>query len=143
MGTRPVAIAGIGMVLNIEALEGETYAVSSCQHEERRGQNFCPICGVKVSTRQAQDRERLGEFSEFFHEHMTLPEGWVEDWGEYSGVFIGWGMTVDDIGEIEFSPLGDVPPAHSILVKIKEILVDWPEVIDESKFGFHLLQSGH
>ena len=143
MGTYPVAIAGIGMLLNDKALEGETFAVSSCQHEERRGQTFCPICGVKVSTRQEKDRERANDFSEFFREQMTLPEGWVEDWGEYTGVFIGWGMTVNQIGETEFSPLGDMPPPHSILLKIREILVDWPEVIDESKFGFHLLQSGH
>jgi hypothetical protein len=143
MGTYPVAIAGIGMVLNLTALEGETYAVSSCQHEERRGQKFCPVCGQLVQTFQRTDTERRNDFNDFFHEEMSLPTGWVEDWGEYSGVFIGWGLTVNQIGDTEFSPLGDMPSPHSILLKIKEIFVDWPEVIDETKFGFHLLQSGH
>lgn len=143
MGTHLVAIAGFGLVLNTKPLEGETHAVSSCQHEERHGQKFCPICGVKVSTRQEKGYERENEFSAFFHETMSLPDGWVEDWGEYTGVFIGFGFTVDNIGDTEFMPMTDIPDREEILTTIREVLVDWPEVIDETKFGFHLIQSGH
>lgn len=141
MGFYPRVIAGFGMMLNTDALKGAEVEEPSCEHPERVGQTFCPICGKKVGSRMVEDRERRSDFSIFFHEEMKLPKGWVEDMGEYTGAFVGVGFSSGDTGDVRFDPDFN-PDRDAILTTIRETFAEWPEVIDETKLGFYLVNSG-
>lgn len=48
MGSDITLYAGHGFRIPTEGPLPEPISIDSCEHDERRGQNFCPICGTKV-----------------------------------------------------------------------------------------------
>ncbi len=133
------AIGGFGMLLNLDALQGAVTVVASCPHQERLGQAYCPVCGTRVRDREERDETDLDAFSDFFHA-LNLPEGWVRNWSEYTGGFIGWGFEVS-FGLTQTAALADIPPPEDVLANLNALLAEWPQVLAPDTFGFHVLSS--
>lgn len=150
MGVDVDSFVGIGITLNTKALKGATKTKNSCEHPERLGNKFCPVCGKTVTSHQVEDNQRWAEMDEYLsdlHNEGKLPEGLVYQRDFYQGNgdgfnFLGWAHVVGRENCPRQVPEGDIPDLDiagktALLDQIKDLLADYPEVYQDCVVRFY------
>lgn len=140
MSATVIAYGGIGFLIWMnDDMTWPTVARESCEHAERIGAKFCPVCGVKVESIVEEQGAREG-YVEFFQKtnpdetrflcetvyHDTNFDGWSyrhpnePQPPSNDGVFIGFGTSAGS-GDTAFTSLAEVPSAEDI----REIIRNW------------------
>ena len=141
MGTYYRAAVGIGVKLNFDALKSGTREETSCDHYERTGHSYCPVCGYKVWARQIAGNDRVVELRTHLYED-DLPEGIeieINDCTQFIGVM--WFAAEMEMALVPNFP--DEAERVNILSRIKEACEGYLEAIDESTFGVYVMMPGH
>ena len=149
MGVSYYCMAGYGVKIDLKKIKLPEHIEQSCEHPERAGQKFCPVCGKKVETRRVTDQDILWKITEYFQE-LSLPKGYMFVHFDYEKpvYFLGWGKNVD-VDELEghFWKLADIPSATNILntveglidtMKVEDGFEDLPVLFDPDTFGFYI-----
>jgi len=145
------AISGFGITIDLTPLK-ETVVVQSCEHPERIGQTFCPVCGLKVGSREETGGIIVTDIIEYFME-TKLPKKYQFERIAYDSdqFFIGWAISAD---RDEFEFVAAPPSLNDVKLVIQGILADlyaemktWGyereiDFYDEAKFGFYLAMPG-
>lgn len=129
MSVDRTVIVGQGIILDLSFLRGPQTKVPSCEHPERQGQKFCPVCGVMVGTTTSRDDKRfdaayarLTDAESVYdrNEFFSSPIGW-----ESPRWFIGWGLRFDPKErryEKKVDLISDIPVMSEIVAYIQEVL---------------------
>lgn len=137
MGVSYTAHAVIGLRLSYDGVAGEPRTVPSCDHPERLGNAYCPVCGKKVGEKRGvmptayEVEERLdGLFPDGID---VVRLGGSEE--EEPDFLIGVVAESRDYGESEdeFVPIPDIAALKETLKSVFEPLGLW----DEESFGLH------
>ncbi len=127
------ASAVIGVSVDLDLLEEKfTVTIPSCEHAERLGNKFCPVCGTRVEDETDFDAyDVLDEIVE------SLPDGFLAtDENDQTEVVIGYGVTADDAGTVAFLPLPDVMATANALKEVLEPIGLW----DDERFGLYAVR---
>ncbi len=124
MGTDWNNIAGIGLVFEFPKSMVPTETQESCEHPERVGQAFCPVCGKKVYSYEVRDTSGIDEAVEAIGD--ALPRTYVvreiDPDGLGDPVFIGYGIITSHQGGpyAESLPLPDVAEVERTIMAALE-----------------------
>jgi hypothetical protein len=139
MGVSYGAVGGIGIIVSYDDLKGPKRSIPSCEHEERLGQNFCPKCGLKVSTRQVDDSSRWSDFMEFFYEELdgSMPDGYTTATVDDGILFIGWGL-VGDYYSKKTKGRRAIPAFDEVATVLREHLDEYADLVTDESLAFHV-----
>jgi predicted nucleic acid-binding Zn ribbon protein len=143
MGATIIAYAGIGIVIDTAMLD--TVIVPSCEHEERIGNRFCPVCGTAVKEQETIDDDAFQSFVEAMEYDRNIPKGFVFttlDVYENTQYFFGWGDSAGryNRGMNTFRPLPEGDFVSDIKATIDTLMEEWNVPYDPNTFGLHVVQ---
>ncbi|AXQ69407.1 hypothetical protein HOU02_gp318 [Caulobacter phage CcrBL9] len=144
--------AGIGILLDLKRLDKPGGVQQSCEHEQRIGQRFCPVCGKAVKKdRPAIDSTARWAVSEQFQECPQLQNPEATDLmlahADYHEDvwFLGWGRTFDRddmLGPFSLPDLEDLDRKIETFLKSINGLDDPDVIVKPKSFGFHVFMPG-
>ncbi|AXQ69963.1 hypothetical protein HOU03_gp305 [Caulobacter phage CcrSC] len=144
--------AGIGILLDLKRLDKPGGIQQSCEHEQRIGQRFCPVCGKSVyKDRPAIDSTARWAVSEQFHErpqfHTPSESNILLAYADYHEDvwFLGWGKTFDRddrLGPYALPDLEDLDRKIDDFLKSLKGLDDPDVIVVPKSFGFHVFMPG-
>ena len=110
MGVSYYGIGGLGVVINLNNVKWPEQVVSSCEHDERIGNAFCPKCGLRVSERIEQNHELIYAVRDALDHEIRRYPGYIFHPVDYDSTqyFFGWGASASAYG-CDHRNLG-VPP---------------------------------
>lgn len=130
------AFSGFGVVLKVDEKKLPTITRNSCEHTERIGNKFCPICGTKVKDWIEPDYDTEFDIMADFENRKSEKNYGVTmvsyNVAEY---FIGWGLMADYDKNVSFTK--DVPPTEEIKKFVEEYLKTIPDQFKVKEFGFY------
>jgi hypothetical protein len=156
VGCSYYAIGGIGLKLDLDAIELPSATVESCDHPERIGHKFCPSCGKKVE-QIAKTYDDLPAFLDDWFEDAVraYPHFIWERLDHEAGreYFLGYGATISSYRVQNKSFLEeDMPSFADIRATLYEIVAIVTKSIEDrvgtapddyfdfSSFGLHVIQ---
>lgn len=153
MGVEYSPFAGVGIILDLEKLNKEGSVAHSCEHPERRGQRFCPTCGVEVKTYTTSDDSARFAVEEQF-EGMSLPHDFIctqYDRNAYTW-FLGFGSHVDRNEALGPFVLPDLARLDLLICEVLDKVAaevgivnrdDLDDLVVPESFGFHIAMPGY
>lgn len=143
MGASVRAYAVIGVLVNKDDLP--ELSSESCEHEQRTGHRFCPVCGTKVETVEKFNRERWGDFTDLGWNKGALPTGYlIAQMYEPDHCLVGWGLQAGEYDRQNgigcYAATYAIPPLDEIKAALRKLFEPWPELFHEETFGFHVYQ---
>lgn len=136
------AVSGLGIFIDLESTRaGEPVCKPSCSHDERLGENFCPVCGVKVGMHTVVTFDD-DDFAMKL-ESLKTPKGYTISKVGYATdtFFFGFGTSIDhyDMESNSESAHRDIPALEEIKETIKKTLteIDAIHLYNEDTFGLH------
>lgn len=138
MGLDYSAVTVIGVSFSMPDRLIQTVTQDSCEHPEREGHAFCPVCGTKVTTKTRTYYDDIFEATEAIEK--ALPKGYIlQSIEEETEYLIGFGMSVDRHDQ-SLHQHAALPDREEIEDTIQRVLVKAgiEEVLDEkAAFGLH------
>jgi hypothetical protein len=158
MGVSVYAIGGFGYKVDLTGLEAEPTEVPSCEHAERIGAKFCPVCGKKVEMLDKYEDYDLAAAVRDAMDGLRLPQGyiWRKVGYEQPVYFVGWGSSLSAYGSRNSYSKSEWPSEAEIKQEVASIFklcvdavndddeaddVEIPNFIEEDDFGFHLFMT--
>ena len=123
----------IGYKIDFARLQLPMAVEPSCGHSQREGNNYCPVCGLKVEEEDVYNEELAEDIREYLFAKVNGRNGYYffqSDYDEQIFLF-GWGHTARSTfdNEINFRPYTSIPPETEINNVLENILSEMRKTI--------------
>ena len=142
MGVSYYAVSIVGVKIDFSKLKGDIILVQSCEHPERTGNKFCPICGKKVEVRKEYKEDLADEIEEVLQSY-NLPKGYKFHFVDDRIYLLGWGTVHGSYSDdFNFTHPANIPSMDEIKNTLQDIapavqaqVNDSPSILDNTNFG--------